>query len=77
MTCRDCRYLAVPLDKIGRRVARKSNMYRCLAPFPPLPAIPDSFTSAWDWERYWPPKPRHMQPDDGANCPTWTARQTP
>lgn len=63
-TCRNCRYLSVPLDAAGRRVPRKGNVYSCSkvtnlqeVKFPK--AVTIKITR------------RYMRPMDGADCPAW------
>lgn len=68
MTCRDCRYLDVALNAAGRRVPRKGNAYPCTAPVVP-PPLPVSITKAYGWQ--WPPARRHMEPNEGQDCPTF------
>lgn len=43
MSCRDCKYLDVPLSRTGRRIIRANSVYRCTFPtqdivFPPVPS---------------------------------------
>lgn len=72
-SCRTCRYLDVPLDKLGRRIVRRDQGYRCI--FGPLerPAWPDSVTESYGFR--WPGNEqrgrRRMVGDDGENCPCW------
>jgi hypothetical protein len=72
VTCRTCKYLDVAPDKSGRIVPRKGNSYRCLAPHPTLPPLPDCITRRYDFQpffvRSW------MSPPDGGECPVYEAR---
>lgn len=67
MTCRTCRYLAVPPDSLGRIVPRKRKPYVCVFEAD-KPALPDSY-----WMQ-WPPRRVNMEPEDGQNCPAYRAR---
>lgn len=73
MNCRACKYLDVAPDKSGRIVPRKGYSYRCLAPIPALPALPDSITNEYSFR--WPPTRTHMTPERGAGCPIFEARK--
>ena len=46
MSCKTCKFLQVPLDKLGRRVVGQDNTY-CCAFTPELPRLPDSITGTY------------------------------
>jgi len=66
MTCRDCRWLNVPLDSAGRRRPNRIKTYNCMVevPRPPLPA---SIVTFYNFR--WPPERYRVSPEDGAGCP--------
>ena len=66
MTCRDCKHLIVPGNKLGQRRPRKGFTYNCEAPIP-MPKLPDSVRLSYGFK--WPPNASYMEPDAGANCP--------
>lgn len=72
-SCRTCKFLDVAPNAAGKVVARKHEAYRCLAPDPEWPALPDSIT------RHYGYKPtfhrRYMQPDEGDDCPLYRLRE--
>lgn len=68
MTCRNCQFLGVTPNAAGKRVVRKGYAYPCTVPVE-MPPLPDSITKAYGF--HWPPSRSHVEPDDGANCPTF------
>jgi hypothetical protein len=74
MSCRTCKWLDVPPDKINRdgsvRKTLDHNMFRCLVPFE-MPPIPASYTSYFG---YTPPTRRMMCPAYGDDCPAHELR---
>lgn len=76
--CGTCRFLEVPADKAGRVIARRDYGYRCFAPMPPLPPVPDCLAHEVEW---WGSAISHhirrarMGKDDGGSCPAWERRQ--
>jgi hypothetical protein len=71
MSCRQCRYLDVPPDKLGRVTARKDKAYRCTVELPP-PLVPVSVSKSYGWR--WPPSRSAMSANDGEGCPFYDAR---
>lgn len=77
MTCRKCRWFAVPLSPSGLRRVFKNRVYACTFNTDNI-ALPDSITqSAFNMERCgkFVLQRRFMTPDDGATCPTFEARK--
>lgn len=78
-SCRTCRYLDVPLDKAGRRVARIGHIYQCTFPTPTLPPMPESWTKGnsaqaqRDFEHLYKLNKAYMGATDGASCAVWLA----
>ena len=72
-SCRTCKYLNVEPNKAGRVVVRSNSGYRCLAPDPPLPVLPDSIGKTYYFT--WPPGRVYVSPDQGTECPVWEARK--
>lgn len=66
--CRNCRFLDVKPDKLGRRIVRRQETYDCLVPLappPPLPAsLPQSTFATYRDGAKW-----GMNPDEGETCP--------
>lgn len=80
MTCRDCKFLGIKRDKLGRRLPRKGTSYPCLAPLPPQPVMPASMPGGHirrrgnEPELWWADHQKwHMEPDEGADCRLHTA----
>lgn len=69
--CRNCIYWDARLDKRGRRIVR-DNVYRCGAPEPAMPAMPDCITTQHRF--YWPPSRGFMSGDQGTACPLWSVQ---
>ena len=67
MTCKQCRWLDAPLDKIGRRVVRADNAYECTAPNPDEPKLPASVERSWG-AFIWPPLRIFMCGSMGQEC---------
>lgn len=65
-SCRSCRWLDVPLNKSGKRVIRRGQLYPCIVPIAPLPPLPLSVLYN---KPYWPPTKSYMRPDEGLGCP--------
>jgi len=77
MSCRTCKYLDVAPDKLGRIVPRKDKTYRCLAPDPEMPTMPDSITETYGFRWFEGQRSRtYMTPDAGENCPCHEPRET-
>jgi hypothetical protein len=68
MTCRNCQFLDVPLNAAGKRIAIKTKSYRCMVVME-QPKFPESITRHYSFR--WPPMRSMMEPNDGAECPTW------
>ncbi len=66
-TCKTCRWLVVPPDKVGRHVVRKDRMYRCAAPLPEV-ELPLNVTKCFSF--IWPLR-RTMVAGTWENCPCW------
>lgn len=71
MTCKQCAYLVADKNKNGVRIVRKGDCYRCTAPMPAMPAIPDSVTKFYSFK--WDQPRRHMTGADGEGCPAFKA----
>ncbi len=71
MTCKDCRWLTVAPDKIGRRVVRSSRAYRCSVAVPDVD-LPTSVTMEFSFR--WPPHRVMVCGTDGVDCPCWEER---
>jgi hypothetical protein len=67
MTCRDCRFLDVKPDAIGRRVPRRDGAYRCSWSAPEI-ALPTSMKQ-FDLQRKLASSRSYMGPDDPHDCP--------
>jgi hypothetical protein len=74
-SCGTCKWLEVKPDRDGKRRVRKSDVYRCVAPIPACPLLPQSV----NWNGYngfkWPPETGWMSPERGHSCPTYEQRQ--
>jgi len=70
--CGTCKWLDVPPDKAGRRIPRKTHVYRCLWPLPKR-VLPDSILRAYGYNPT--PSRSHMTPADGQTRATWEPRQ--
>ena len=46
MSCKTCKFLSVRDTDSGKRIVRKNEVFPCLAPCPPEPAMPHSFRKA-------------------------------
>lgn len=66
MTCRECKFLDVPLTRHGTRFFKKRGdsvfAYPCTAPAPEIGNMPESLAVAFKERRL-------MPPDGGARCP--------
>jgi hypothetical protein len=71
--CKTCKWYGVLPDANGRIVVRKDAVWPCKAPEPDAPRVPSSMSKAYDWK--WPPTRRHMQGNEGTDCPTYAYRQ--
>lgn len=72
MTCRHCKWLDVPLNKAGKRVAYKMQSYKCLF-VPPLPPLPMSMSKSYNFR--WPPHQSYVTPNFGEGCPCFEERE--
>lgn len=70
MSCRNCRWLDVPDDKLGRRRFAPNSVYRCVVQMPAAPAVP-----ACVRDFRWPPLRQWMAADDGEGCSFFELRQ--
>ena len=78
-SCKTCRFLFVVPDRVGRRVVRKANVYRCRAPIPDMPAdMPASLTKG-DWRWKWPgdKQKSRMSGSEGTDCGAWQKWEKP
>jgi hypothetical protein len=67
MTCKDCAFLAVPLNAAGRRQVIKWRMYACTAPEPVFPLVPASIEVKKSARKM-------MCSDYGQGCPIFQER---
>lgn len=78
MTCRKCRWLAVPLNAAGARRVLKNRVYACEFDVKRV-ALPHCVTMHYSASLSWDGKftiaYRSMLPDDGAGCPTFEPRK--
>ncbi len=69
--CGKCRFLDVKPDKLGRRIVRALASYRCLAPVPEMPALPDSVTQSYGYTPMTSRQKTIMESVEGKTCPTF------
>lgn len=71
MTCKTCKYLALPLNKNGKRYAAPNHTYRCLAIVPNdwWITLPHSVVNAYGFRRDL--HKTHMSATDGEGCPSY------
>lgn len=78
MTCRKCKWFAVPLDGKGRRRIAKNRKYECEVNLSKT-AAPHSITlyfhAAMKWDGTVAISRHSMLPDEGATCPTFEERK--
>ncbi len=78
MTCRNCRWLVVPLDGKGRRRVYKNKGYECVFDVKRV-VVPHCVTVVYSatlkLDGSFSLSRRRMLPDDGATCPTFEARK--
>lgn len=71
MSCKTCKYLDVPLDKLGRRITRKYYVYQCTCPLPQMPSLPDSVTGHYTYTPILKGTRQFMERDMGESCPCY------
>lgn len=64
---RNCKFLDVAPNNAGRIVPLRTHTYRCLAPDPQLPPMPDAITRSYGFKATF--SRCYMSPDDGKECP--------
>jgi hypothetical protein len=74
VTCKTCKWLAVPPDKRGRIVVRDT-AYRCIVPMPVLPALPDCITKQYGYTKITERRDYWMTPKQGVTCPLHEPRK--
>ena len=73
--CGICKWLDVPVDEEGReRRLRQVMIYRCAAPDPVLPPLPDSITNAFTYRTSF--GRTRVSPSDGTTCPVWEKKKS-
>lgn len=71
-TCRNCKFLDVAPNKLGRVVPRANVAYRCLSPLPERPAFPVAYHHQLP---FWPRVGSvWVEPGDGEGCTFWELR---
>ena len=70
--CKTCKWIEVPPDKGGRKVVRKTRVYSCAFPQPPM-ILPASITNHPNWRDQFPRY--RMVGSDGSDCPTWELKE--
>ena len=75
-SCRTCLYIVALPDRDGVVRLRVTKSYRCAAPCPPMPALPDSITksTSFKWAGDDPRLRNYVNPEDGRGCPAWRKR---
>lgn len=69
-SCRRCKFLDVPPNSAGKKIARKWSVYECTWNVEPMD-LPASITRYHSFR--WPPSRMHMGPNDGEDCPCFVS----
>lgn len=70
--CRTCHFFKVPPNADGKRRIYRDRAYRCIAPLPRMPALPDSLTTAVGYIPLSQFRRCSVTASDGTSCPVWT-----